>query len=59
VISVDSVAGHVAAAVGTPSVTIWTSSSSPHHWRPLASASVVVDPDWTGPTPAPNHSAIS
>lgn len=43
VVSLDSVAGHVAAAVGTPSLTLWTSSSSPDHWRPLGPSNVVVD----------------
>jgi ADP-heptose:LPS heptosyltransferase len=43
VIALDSVAGHVASAVGTPSITLWTSSSRPQHWRPLGAASHVLD----------------
>ena len=35
-LAVDTVAGHVAAAVGTPCTTLWTGISSPQHWRPLA-----------------------
>ena len=42
VISVDTVVAHVAGAVGTPAATLWTSPSSPHHWRPLGSECVVV-----------------
>jgi ADP-heptose:LPS heptosyltransferase len=34
VIGVDSIAGHIAAAVGTPSVIIGNGISNPHHWRP-------------------------
>jgi ADP-heptose:LPS heptosyltransferase len=42
VISVDTVAAHIAGAVGTPATTLWTSPSDPDHWRPLGSATVVV-----------------
>jgi heptosyltransferase-2 len=43
VISLDTAVAHVAGAVGTPAATLWTSPSSPDHWRPLGTTSVVVD----------------
>lgn len=43
VVSLDSVAGHVAAAVAVPSLTLWTSPASPDHWRPLGASNVVID----------------
>jgi heptosyltransferase-2 len=42
VLAVDTVAGHVAAAVGTPSVTLWSGISSAAHWRPLSERSMVI-----------------
>ena len=42
VLSVDTVAGHVAGAVGTPATTLWTSVSSPQHWRPLGPVTVLL-----------------
>jgi heptosyltransferase-2 len=43
VISLDTAVAHVAGAVGTPAATLWTSPSSPTHWRPLGTRSVIVD----------------
>lgn len=43
VVSVDTVAAHVAGAVGTPAATLWTSPSDPHHWGPLGATSVILD----------------
>jgi ADP-heptose:LPS heptosyltransferase len=42
VLTVDTAAGHVAAAVGTPSVTVWSGIGSATHWRPLSERSVVI-----------------
>ncbi len=42
VITVDTVAGHVAAAVGTPCTTIWIGPASPAHWRPLSEHNTIV-----------------
>lgn len=50
VVSVDTVAGHVAGAVGTPATTLWTSVSSPQHWRPLGPVTVLLGPDATSVT---------
>jgi ADP-heptose:LPS heptosyltransferase len=36
VIGVDTVAGHVAAAVGTPCVVIDNGMKNPYHWRPMS-----------------------
>jgi ADP-heptose:LPS heptosyltransferase len=43
VISVDTVAAHVAGAVDTPATTLWTSPSDPHHWGALGATSVILD----------------
>jgi ADP-heptose:LPS heptosyltransferase len=43
VISLDTAVAHIAGAVGTPAATLWTSPSSPNHWRPLGERSVIVD----------------
>jgi len=42
VVTVDSVAGHVAAATGTPSVVLWTGINRRAHWRPLSELATVV-----------------
>ena len=36
VICVESLAGHIAAAVDTPCVAIWSGITNHHHWRPLS-----------------------
>lgn len=45
VVALDSAAGHVAAAVGTPVTVLWTSPGSPSHWGPLGDATVVPGSD--------------
>ena len=35
-ISVDSMAGHLAAALGTPSITLFASMNNIHHWSPVS-----------------------
>lgn len=37
VICVESLAGHIAAAVDTPCIAIWSGMTNPNHWRPLSS----------------------
>jgi ADP-heptose:LPS heptosyltransferase len=44
VIAVDSLAGHVAAAVGTPCVVIGNGINHPAHWRPLGVSRVLLHP---------------
>ena len=41
-VSVETVAAHVAAAVGTPSVAIWTGIGRLSHWRPLGGECTVL-----------------
>lgn len=36
VICVESLAGHIAAAVDTPCIAIWSGMTNPNHWRPLS-----------------------
>ena len=45
VICVESLAGHIAAAMDTDCVAIWSGMANHHHWRPLsASARVLLNP---------------
>jgi ADP-heptose:LPS heptosyltransferase len=41
-VGVETVAAHVAAAVGTPSVALWTGIGRLSHWRPLAAQCTVL-----------------
>jgi ADP-heptose:LPS heptosyltransferase len=42
VVSVETVAAHIAAAVGTPCVALWTGVTRLTHWRPLGPRSTVL-----------------
>jgi ADP-heptose:LPS heptosyltransferase len=44
VVSVDTVAGHVAATVDTPSITIWTGRNNPRHWGPRGATGTLLVP---------------
>jgi ADP-heptose:LPS heptosyltransferase len=43
VLSVDTVAAHVASAVGTPCVALWAATTRISHWRPLGDATVLTN----------------
>jgi ADP-heptose:LPS heptosyltransferase len=47
VVCVETVASHIAAAVGTPCVALWTGVARLSHWRPFGAESVVL----TNPVP--------
>lgn len=44
-VTVDTAAAHVAAAVGTPSIVIWSGTTSDYSWRPLSENAHVVAQD--------------